>query len=67
MDAITVKLPEKSKDCQVFNVMEANFNEHNSAYAISKKTNTIPYEVYTNLSRRMPRLYVSEGATTVGA
>ena len=61
MDGITVKLPDEAKDCREFYVMKDDFNTLNSPVAISKGTNTIPYEVCTNLDRRLPRIYLVNG------
>jgi len=62
MDAITVKLPEAAKECREFILMSADFNDANSSLAMAKLENTIPYEVCTNFSRRVPRLYFYDGA-----
>ena len=61
MDAITVKLPEEATECREFVLMASNFNDVNSALAISKIQNTIPYEVCTNIATRVPRLYEING------
>lgn len=63
MDAITIKLPEEVKDCQEFLLMTSDFSDTNSCVAISKIQNTIPYEVCTNISSRVPRLYEIGGET----
>lgn len=60
MDGITIKLPDEVKECREFYVMTDDFNMTNSAVAISKQTNTIPYEVCTNLDRRLPRIYIAD-------
>ena len=61
MDGITVKLPDEAKECREFYVIKDDFNMINSAVAVSKLTNTIPYEVCTNFDRRLPRLYLIDG------
>ncbi|XP_045213701.2 alanine racemase-like [Mercenaria mercenaria] len=63
MDAITVKLPEEAKECREFILLASDFNDLNSAVAISKIQNTIPYEVCTNIANRVPRLYEFSGDT----
>lgn len=61
MDGITIKLPDEVKECREFHVIKDDFNMANSALAIAKQTNTIPYEVCTNLDRRLPRVYIADG------
>ena len=61
MDGITIKLPDEVKECREFHVIKDDFNMANSAFAIAKQTNTIPYEVCTNLDRRLPRVYIADG------
>ncbi|KAH3863269.1 alanine racemase-like [Dreissena polymorpha] len=62
MDAITIRLPAEAISCREFCLMPSDFNENNSSVAFARYQNTIPYEVCTNLSRRMPRLYVEDGS-----
>ena len=61
MDGITVQIPEEAKECKEFYVMKDDYNMINSAVGIAKLTNTIPYEVCTNLDRRLPRIYQADG------
>lgn len=61
MDAITVKVPEESKECREFCLMAADFNDVNSGLSMARIQHTIPYEVCTNLAKRVPRLYVLDG------
>ncbi len=61
MDGITVKLPEAARHCRHLCVMADDFHSVNSAVAMARIMNTIPYEVCTNLSARIPRLYVEDG------
>lgn len=65
MDGITIKLPDDVKDCRDFYVIKDDFNPTNSGVAVAKLTNTIPYEVCTNLDRRLPRIYIADGKVKV--
>ena len=60
MDAITVRLPEEARECREFFMIKDDFNQVNSAVGIANLTNTIPYEICTNLDRRLPRIYKAD-------
>lgn len=63
MDAITVNIPDEAKECREFLLITPDFNETTSAVGISRIQKTIPYEVCTNISNRVPRLYETDGKT----
>ncbi|KAL4239637.1 hypothetical protein ACF0H5_000446 [Mactra antiquata] len=63
MDAITVKLPDDVNESE-FCVISADLNDCNSVVEISRKQNTIPYEVCTNINKRVPRVYKYGDKTT---
>ncbi|WAQ96879.1 ALR-like protein [Mya arenaria] len=62
MDAITVRLPEEASNARVFQLMTPDYTNVNSAVAMARHERTIPYEVCTNLDKRVPRLYFLDGA-----
>ena len=57
MDCITIKVPEDANECREFCLMSPDFNDVNSGLAMARVQKTIPYEVCTNVSIRVPRLY----------
>lgn len=61
MDAITVKLPDSANISREFCLMSADFSEVNSGLAFARAQQTIPYEVCSIVSKRVPRLYTAEG------
>ena len=57
MDCITIKVPEDANEFREFCLMSPDFNDVNSGLAMARAQKTIPYEVCTNVSIRVPRLY----------
>jgi alanine racemase len=61
MDAITVRLEEGAKDATKFVIMKNDFTSPNSVVEITKLLKTIAPNFFTGLTRRLPRVYTSNG------
>ncbi|ESP03763.1 hypothetical protein LOTGIDRAFT_230095 [Lottia gigantea] len=60
MDAITVRLDSLDSN-QVYYIMKDDYVSGHSLTKIAAELKTIPYEIGTSLSKRLPRVYISGG------
>lgn len=66
MDAITIKLPDEAKNSDEFIVISDDFNDINSVTSLCIILNTVPMELGSRLTSRVPRLYVVDGKLVTG-
>lgn len=57
MDALTVRLPCQPDPHETFTIVTADFDPITSTTGIARIVDTIPNEVLTRLSTRLPRVY----------
>lgn len=58
-DAITVIVSERPEKNEIFTIMSADFDSDTSALGIASRVGTIPSEVLTRLTTRLPKVYKS--------
>lgn len=60
MDAVTVHVDDSVTVHTPFYVIQDDYSSPNSASNIAQMLDTIPYEIGTSLSLRLPRIYISK-------
>ena len=61
MDAVTVALPERVSKDETFTFLSADFDPVTSVVPLSETVGSIPHDVLTKFTPRLPRVYLSEG------
>ena len=61
MDAISVRVPEKLDDGEVFTIYTPDFDPDTSVTGVGKQIDTNPQEICNRLPPRTPRVYFKGG------
>ena len=61
MDSISVRVPEKLDDGEVFTVYTPNFDMDTSVSGVAQQVGTNPQEICNRLPPRTPRVYLKGG------
>ena len=61
MDAVTVEVPEGVSKEETFTFLSADYDPVTSVVPFSETVGSIPHDVLTKFTPRLPRIYLSEG------
>ncbi len=65
MDAVTVKVPECISLDETFTFLSADYDDVTSGVPLSETVGTIPHDLLTKFTSRLPRIYLRKGSQPI--